>query len=169
MTTLQIAYNSEPRDAAELVARYRDVKRRLNPPKIRILIQAAPIKTPIGNGPEKAEPIGIVPRFEREIEASCNRFSSKRAEAALEMVVERTGFAIGDIMSRRRLAPIVAARQEAMWVVKIATDWSLPRLGRFFNGRDHTTVLHSLRKMEKRAERDPELGAYMTEIKRICA
>ncbi|MBV8797602.1 MAG: hypothetical protein JO136_21905 [Hyphomicrobiales bacterium] len=61
---------------------------------------------------------------------------------------------IADILGRNRRQPIAAARHEAVWRVRLATGWSLPRLGRFFK-RDHTTVLHSLRKMEKRSARIP--------------
>jgi hypothetical protein len=70
---------------------------------------------------------------------------------------------IADILGRNRRPPIAAARHEAVWRVRLATGWSLPRLGRFFK-RDHTTVLHSLRKMEKRSARDPELLAYMNAL-----
>jgi chromosomal replication initiator protein len=49
--------------------------------------------------------------------------------------------------------------------IREATKWSLPRIGQFFGGRDHTTVLHSLRRMEDRAARDPDLRAYMDEVR----
>jgi hypothetical protein len=70
---------------------------------------------------------------------------------------------IADILGRNRRPPIAAARHEAVWRVRLATGWSLPRLGRFFK-RDHTTVLHSIREMNKRSARDPELLAYMTAL-----
>ena len=67
---------------------------------------------------------------------------------------------IADILGRDRRPLIAAARHEAIWRVRRVTGWSLPRLGRFFK-RDHTTVLHSVREMEKRSAHDPELRAYM--------
>src|SRR5208282_1562342 len=51
--------------------------------------------------------------------------------------------------------------------VREVTERSLPRVGPFFAGRDHTTVLHSVRRMEDRAARDPELLAYMASIKQV--
>src|SRR5208337_1778561 len=51
--------------------------------------------------------------------------------------------------------------------VREVTEWSLPRVGPFFAGRDHTTVLHSVRRMEDRAARDLELLAYMASIKQV--
>jgi chromosomal replication initiation ATPase DnaA len=68
---------------------------------------------------------------------------------------------IADILGRNRRPPIAAAHHEAVWRVSQATGWSLPRLGRFFK-RDHTTVLHSIREMNKRSALDPELRAYRT-------
>jgi chromosomal replication initiation ATPase DnaA len=42
-----------------------------------------------------------------------------------------------------------------------------PIAGRFFDDRGHTTVLHSLRRMENRAAKDPELHAYMTSVRQM--
>jgi chromosomal replication initiation ATPase DnaA len=70
---------------------------------------------------------------------------------------------IADILGRDRRPLIAAARHEAIWRVRRVTGWSLPRLGRFFK-RDHTTVLHSVREMEKRSAHDPELRAYMISL-----
>ena len=85
------------------------------------------------------------------------------AREALRAVSTRTCVPIADILGRNRRPPIAAARHEAVWRVRLATGWSLPRLGRFFK-RDHTTVLHSIREMSKRSARDPELRAYMTAL-----
>jgi chromosomal replication initiator protein len=54
-----------------------------------------------------------------------------------------------DIMSHRRQAPIVKARQEAMYLIKNNTAWSYPQIGRYF-GKDHTTVLHAVQLMDRR-------------------
>ena len=82
------------------------------------------------------------------------------AHEALRAVSTRTRVPIADILGRDRRPMIAAARHEAIWRVRRVTGWSLPRLGRFFK-RDHTTVLHSVREMEKRSAHDPELRAYM--------
>lgn len=66
-----------------------------------------------------------------------------------------------DIMSQRRGPHVVMARHRAMYRVKRITNWSLPHIGRFFGGRDHTTVLFAIRKIEtmvaKGAIADPSL------------
>ena len=70
---------------------------------------------------------------------------------------------IADIRGRDRRPLIAAARHEAIWRVRRVTGWSLPRLGKLFK-RDHTTVLLSVREMEKRSAHDPELRAYMVAL-----
>lgn len=54
-----------------------------------------------------------------------------------------------DIMSSRHSRPVVLAKHRAMYRVKKITNWSLPHIGRFFGNRDHTTVLHAVRKIER--------------------
>ena len=55
---------------------------------------------------------------------------------------------INCLKSSRRAAAVVRPRQEAMWLAKKFTPLSLPEIGRQFGGRDHTTVLHAIRKIE---------------------
>ena len=65
-----------------------------------------------------------------------------------------------------------SARHEAIWRVRRVTNWShwsLPRVGRYFAERDHATILHSIRRMEDRAARDPTVRAYMMSIERECS
>jgi len=55
-----------------------------------------------------------------------------------------------DLLSPRRDREVVRARHEAFWRCKHETTMSLPEIGRRFGGRDHTTVLHGIRKHEER-------------------
>ena len=55
----------------------------------------------------------------------------------------------GDILSERRNRSIVLPRQVGMYLAKRLTARSLPEIGRRFGGRDHTTVLHAIRKIER--------------------
>lgn len=57
-----------------------------------------------------------------------------------------------DMLSVRRTRAAVAARQEAFWRCREETSMSLPAIGRMFGGRDHTTVMHGIRKYEMRRE-----------------
>jgi hypothetical protein len=59
------------------------------------------------------------------------------------------GLTVNDILSKRRTANVVKPRQEGMWLAKRFTLHSLPEIGRQFGGKDHTTVLHAVRKIER--------------------
>jgi hypothetical protein len=63
-----------------------------------------------------------------------------------------------DLLSTRRTAEIVKPRQVAMFLCKDLTPHSLPQLGRRFGGKDHTTVLHAVRKVERLCQCDAELA-----------
>ena len=59
-----------------------------------------------------------------------------------------------DLLSARRHKTIVYPRQIGMYLAKILTSRSLPEIGRKFGGRDHTTVLHAVRKIERLIKED---------------
>lgn len=63
---------------------------------------------------------------------------------------------VADMYSKRRPANIVRPRQMAMYLAKELTQKSLPEIGELFGGRDHTTVLHAVRKITQDRARDPE-------------
>ncbi|MBS1187851.1 MAG: dnaA [Burkholderiaceae bacterium] len=65
---------------------------------------------------------------------------------------------VADMYSKRRPANIVRPRQVAMYMAKELTQKSLPEIGELFGGRDHTTVLHAVRKITQDRARDPELN-----------
>ena len=68
-------------------------------------------------------------------------------------------------MAHRRNAEAVYYRQIAMYLVKVLTRHSLPEIGRRFDGRDHTTVLHAVRKIEALRKSDESLDATITSLK----
>jgi chromosomal replication initiator protein len=71
-----------------------------------------------------------------------------------------------DIQSQRRTANIVRPRQMAMYLAKTLTLRSLPEIGRKFGGRDHTTVLHAVRKIEGLVGSDTMLADQVETLKR---
>jgi chromosomal replication initiator protein len=71
-----------------------------------------------------------------------------------------------DLISARRTADVVRLRQIARFLAKNLTPNSLPVIGRIFGGRDHTTVLHAVRKIEALRMRDKNLAAELDAIKR---
>ncbi|MEY2994672.1 MAG: chromosomal replication initiator protein DnaA [Pseudomonadota bacterium] len=65
---------------------------------------------------------------------------------------------IADMYSKRRPASIAKPRQVAMYLAKELTQKSLPEIGELFGGRDHTTVLHAVRKIGSERSQDTELN-----------
>ena len=63
-----------------------------------------------------------------------------------------------DLLSPRRETFVVGVRHTAMYLSKILTALSLPQIGRQFGGRDHTTVLHAVRKIENLRKTDPVIN-----------
>jgi chromosomal replication initiator protein len=84
-----------------------------------------------------------------------------RVDDCLKAVVAHYGTSRTDILSSRRTASVVRPRQIAMYLAKVLTTRSLPEIGRRFGGRDHTTVLHAVRKIAQLKETDPGLAAEL--------
>ena len=65
---------------------------------------------------------------------------------------------VADMYAKRRHAHIVLPRQIAMYLAKELTQKSLPEIGEAFGGRDHTTVLHAMRKIAEQRQHDADLN-----------
>jgi chromosomal replication initiator protein len=85
----------------------------------------------------------------------------------LRVVMKHFGVNRGDLLSSRRNRSIVRPRQIGMWLAKSLTARSLPEIGRRFGGRDHTTVLHAIRKIESLLADDSSLREEMEVLKRM--
>jgi chromosomal replication initiator protein len=68
---------------------------------------------------------------------------------------------VADMYSKRRPASIARPRQIAMYLAKELTQKSLPEIGELFGGRDHTTVLHAVRKLTQERTRVQELNQQL--------
>ena len=68
---------------------------------------------------------------------------------------------IADMYSKKRPASIARPRQIAMYIAKELTQKSLPEIGELFGGRDHTTVLHAVRKIGAERSKDTELNQQL--------
>lgn len=73
-------------------------------------------------------------------------------------VAERYGLKIVDLQSSSRLRSIARPRQVAMYLAKVLTTKSFPEIGRFFGGRDHTTVVHAVKSVEDLKEKDKDIN-----------
>ncbi|MCU0789607.1 MAG: chromosomal replication initiator protein DnaA [Nitratireductor sp.] len=90
-----------------------------------------------------------------------------RIEDIQKVVARQFNVSKNDLLSNRRTRVIVRPRQIAMYLSKVMTPRSLPEIGRRFGGRDHTTVLHAVRKIEDLASKDQKLAHEIELLKRL--
>jgi hypothetical protein len=74
------------------------------------------------------------------------------------------GISTQELVSRSRLRRAVTPRQIAHFLAKTLMRKSLPQIGRLIGGRDHTTVLHSIRKIDARRAADPAVAAEIEQL-----
>ncbi len=77
------------------------------------------------------------------------RTSSSRVtpERVIEVVANGCGISVEELLGRSRTRPLVIARHVAMYILRQQTDLSYPEIAKVFGGRDHTTVMHAVRKI----------------------
>ena len=80
------------------------------------------------------------------------------------VVARHYGVSVIDLVSARRTQPLAFMRQIAIYLVRELTALSMPSIGRLFGDRDHTTILHAVRKVRTRRERDPALDATLQKL-----
>ena len=85
------------------------------------------------------------------------------------MVSRHFGVSKGDLLSQRRHRSVVWPRQIGMWLAKQLTARSLPEIGRRFGNRDHTTVLHAIRKIEGELNGNQRLRDELEDLKKMLA
>lgn len=90
-----------------------------------------------------------------------------RIEDIQKVVSRQFNVPRNDLLSNRRTRIIVRPRQIAMYLAKVMTPRSLPEIGRRFGGRDHTTVLHAVRKIEGMLAADQKLAHEIELLKRL--
>ncbi len=81
-------------------------------------------------------------------------------------VAEHYNIKFSDMHSARRARNVARPRQVAMYLAKQLTARSLPEIGRKFGGRDHTTVMHAVRKIEELIEQDSAFAQDVDVVKR---
>ncbi len=103
----------------------------------------------------------------RDLLRSCDRRIT--IDEIQKKVAEHYDIRVADMHSARRLRAVARPRQVAMYLAKQLTPASLPEIGRKFGGRDHTTVIHGVRKIEELCAEDPSLVADLNLLKRALA
>jgi chromosomal replication initiator protein len=95
-------------------------------------------------------------------EALKDLLSASTAQVTVELIQKTVAdyykMKVADMFSKRRPSNIAVPRQVAMYMAKEMTQKSLPEIGELFGGRDHTTVLHAVRKIGQLRLKDAELN-----------
>ena len=84
-------------------------------------------------------------------------------------VAEQFGLRVADIKAKNNSRPIVYPRQVAMYLAKHLTEASLPEIGRQFGGKHHTTVMHSVEKIEQVRKADKDLNRMLNKLTEILS
>ena len=83
---------------------------------------------------------------------------------ALAKIDEVVASKLGLTRVRGNAQPATLNRQIAMYLAKRVGGWSTTRIGRFYNGRDHSTVCHAIKKIQVLRERDPAVDGLLSEL-----
>jgi chromosomal replication initiator protein len=92
-----------------------------------------------------------------------------RIEDIQKTVARHYNISKDDMISSRRTAAVVRPRQIAIYLAKILTLRSLPEIGRRFGNRDHTTILHAVRKIESLTQTDAAMAKEVEDLKALLA
>lgn len=111
----------------------------------------------------------ITPEMTQEVLADILRASDRRItiDEIQKRVAEHYNIRLADMHSARRSRVVARPRQVAMYLAKQLTPRSLPEIGRKFGGRDHTTVIHAVRKVEELAGQDQALRDDVELLRRM--
>jgi len=107
--------------------------------------------------------------FTRETLADLLRAHEKKLtiDEIQRKVAEHYRLKMADLLSARRAREVARPRQVAMYLAKKLTPRSLPEIGRRFGGRDHTTVMHAVKRIEELRVTDREIDADVSHLTRL--
>ncbi|OGP18873.1 MAG: chromosomal replication initiation protein DnaA [Deltaproteobacteria bacterium GWA2_57_13] len=103
-------------------------------------------------------------------EALHNILGQNQREVTIESIQKTTSdyfsIKIGDLKAKRRTRNVVLPRQVAMYLCRKHTSTSFPAIGERFGGRDHSTVIHASKSIEKRIKEDPTMQATIEKLEK---
>ncbi|WP_156255399.1 chromosomal replication initiator protein DnaA [Sandarakinorhabdus oryzae] len=113
------------------------------------------------------KPISL--EFTRETLADLLRAHEKKLtiDEIQRKVADYYGLKVADLLSERRAREVARPRQIAMYLAKKMTPRSLPEIGRRFGKRDHTTVMHAVKKVEQLRGEDREIDSDVATLTRL--
>ncbi len=93
-----------------------------------------------------------------------SKLSQVTLQHIIDTVTEYYGVKLQDLQSRRRHKSVTEPRQVCMWLARKRTRFSLEEIGGYFGGRDHTTVMHSIRTVDAKSKKDPEYAKQVIHL-----
>jgi chromosomal replication initiator protein len=87
-------------------------------------------------------------------------------ELIQKTVADHFNLKVADLKSKKRLRALTIPRQIAMYLARRHTEGSFPEIGEKFGGKDHTTVMHAVKKIECMAPQDLDLRAHLESLQR---
>jgi chromosomal replication initiator protein len=139
---------------AELANRIDANVRQLHGALTRVMAHASLLARPLSS-----ELIAeVIPQSPRSAQATS-------VEEIQQQVAERFGISRAELIGSSRAATPLRARQVAIYLTREMTDLSLPQIGRLYGGRDHTTVMNSLRRVEASLDEDEALSTRVAELR----
>ncbi len=94
----------------------------------------------------------------------------KKKELSVEEIQKRVahhyGIKVVEIKSSKRMKALVLPRQIAMYLSRQLTTYSYPEIGERFGGKDHSTIIHAIKKIEKNMEEDFQLRSVINSLKK---
>lgn len=133
------------RPISEILANYRRIKAdrwKQAAKPLPCIVVRAPV------APLAAEPVNAMEEAHALIEATKPQRPMTAADSILEAVSTVTGVPVHEMRSARRWRKVVYARHIAYFLCRELTSASLPVIGRIIGHRDHSTILHGIRKVE---------------------
>ena len=119
----------------------------------------------IGHAKLQSQPIDL--SLARELlgaEAALPRNNQITLQAIIDAVTQFYNVKLQDLQSRRRHKSITEPRQVCMWLARKNTRFSLEEIGGYFGGRDHTTVMHSIKTVDQRCQSNATYAAQVNQL-----
>ncbi len=96
-----------------------------------------------------------------------SKHSQVTLQHIIDAVTEYFGVKLSDLQSRRRHKSVTEPRQVCMWLARKRTRFSLEEIGGYFGGRDHTTVMHSIRTVDAKSKKDPNFAKQVQHLDEV--
>ena len=93
-----------------------------------------------------------------------NTNSAITPAVVIDHVARYHNITVEQLKGKKKDAPIVKPRQQAMYLIRDLTNLSLPEIGNALGGKNHTTVLHSIKKVEDEMKKDPAIAKTIAEL-----